>query len=158
MRAKLLILMTALIAPTLLYCADEVDPRIKELQAKLEPVIKKHYPDATLKADGGTLSASANLMTFSIHNVDKIGKIAVEARPQSGPTDTGFVLSVQALREPYGGAAMRPQSQRGPYWTTYLGLWKKGEHGVTYNFSYGANVSPEFMTALYTIFEAYRKE
>jgi hypothetical protein len=153
------ILAAMLLVQTLAFCADEaLDPRIAELHAKLEPLIKKHYPDAVMKAEGQQFSASGKVMTFSIHNVNKLGKIATEAHPQQGPSDTGFTLSVIALKEPYGGAAVRPQSVREAYWETHLGFWKKGEHGVTYNFSYGVNTPRDFMKELYTIFEAYKKD
>jgi len=159
MRPMPLFLSAMLLASARAFCADEaLDPRIAELHAKLEPLIKKHYPDAVVKVEGQQLSASGNVMTFSIHNVNKTGKIAAEARQQQGPSDTGFMLSVHALTERYGGAAMRPQSLREAYWETYLGLWKKGKHGVTYNFSYGVHTPREFMKDLYTIFEAYKKD
>lgn len=141
-----------------LFSADPSDPQIEALRVRLEPILKKYFPDSKLSAEGQTLSASANLMTFQIHNVDKTGRIQAEARAQLGPTDTGFMLSVTALKEPSGGAAVRPQASRGPYWETHLGLLRKDGSEIVYNFSYGVNTNKEFMKEIYILLEANKKK
>lgn len=156
-------LFLVLLASSLMGAEDQqeaIDPRIEALRAKIAPILKKYFPDSKISVEGRNLTASANVMTFQIHNVDKIGRISPEARPETGPTDSGFMLSIIALEEPYGGAADRPGSGslRNRYWETYLGLIKMEDKDVCYNLDYGVNTNTEFIKEIHAVFEAIKKK
>ncbi len=93
---------------------------LEDARSVLKPLVAKHYPNAVVVARDELFSVKANAMQFTLHRIDRIGRVSRDTYQQEGPEHDGFMLSVTKSQGRYGGPAVVPQTLRRPYWNTLI--------------------------------------
>lgn len=121
-----------------------------ELNKKVTKIVLEHFPKAAVVVDHGNLVAKQGTMIFTVHRRSKTGKVGEKTDQVEGPNYQGFILSISVQDGQYHGAAVVPQTLQRPYWKTYIDrpATKDGKSHFVINFSYGARLNREFISAL----------
>ncbi|HEY9248362.1 MAG TPA: DUF4019 domain-containing protein, partial [Rariglobus sp.] len=117
-----------------------------EFTAQIRTVITQHFPNAVIEASEKQFEASFATQEFQIHGRLKSGVITPSARTQTGPADTGFMLTVTRITEPYHGQTLLPATGRSAYWNDFqtTGFDPDRREGVHVSLRFGANLPRSF--------------
>jgi hypothetical protein len=123
----------------------EDGPDLKPFAAKLETLVKRHYPQAKFGLKDQTITFEYKTRKFWIHHATLTGEWQ-DAFEEIGPQKGGIVGELELRQGPYGGMAAVPQSFDVRYFTTLLTApySKKLDHHLYIHLKYPRDVSKEF--------------
>lgn len=121
-----------------------------EIFAKLSERLRAAAPDAAITTNDATLTASFQTMTFKVHGRFMTGEIAKEARDETGPTHTGFLLNASLQPKGEANQAVTPQTLQRPYWLTDLDVTPVAgsDRQLYWSLSYGSRADTNTLAKL----------
>ena len=128
-----------------------VPPTFESVTGAARKLIATNFPDAVIHSETDEFTAQHATQEFEIHTQFKTGEVAQKAQKQTGPSATGFMLTVQRLKAPLvSAAADLPQSFDRPYWKSCVNssFDPKTGKGLAVYFDFGARLDPEFKRAM----------
>ncbi len=104
-----------------------------DLEGKLKKLLKELSPDAKVKIENDELIGRHKTGKFTVHPLDKNGRLSEKTREEVGPDEKGFLLRLRLHKgDPQARQAKAPQILKGEFWQTYLNAypieWRKGEY------------------------------
>lgn len=151
---KALLIAWALVTTGLLQA--EVNSLPDELVNRLRSTLRQHCPDLALTVEEGELIAKKGTMLFTVHGRSKSGEIFPQTYQEEGPNFKGFMLRIKQVKGVYEGAAVVPQTLRGPYYSTYIAApaTKDGLNYYWVRFSFGGRLDENLKNVIYEAIES----
>jgi hypothetical protein len=122
-------------------------PPPENLVKAMTEAIKKHCPDATVETTENAFVAKSGTMTYTVHDRSKTGEVSTTTHRQEGPNFKGFIVRVSLNEGKYAGAAVTPQTIRGPYFPTFVDAPATGDDHYHVSFSFGESIDPALKKA-----------
>jgi hypothetical protein len=125
----------------------------ESLTNKLSTTIREHCPDALIEISESGFSAKHGTMMFTVHGKSKTGEVFPQTYQEEGPNFKGFLLRVSLKEGAYEGAAVVPQTLRGPYYPTFIDAprTENGVHHYWVRFSFGSRLDPKLRDAILNV-------
>ena len=134
-------------------------PAVAEAYSKIEKVVTKQYPKATIKRENGNLVITFNTRKFMVHNRLKTGEWQ-EAVEQEGPDRGGTICSVSAAPGRWMGAAVVPQTFDYRYYRSLLmaPYSTATNYHLTVHLNYPDDVQPSFLKEFGAVVSSFGDE